>query len=175
MALPKAVLFFSPSIFPHHPRFLSWGYDLVAGSAEGEWFPAWVRQSGCKLHILSSLTKWCSSCQGVCSILEAIIQEGVPGELHCQLHWPVLNGWGWSTSPSPSVFFFFLQSESLYWQALNWGFANRITVLSWKGSFEPPLLFRDEGIVGFSLVEGGHEEDINLASKLVLTFSEKNG
>lgn len=39
-------------------------YDLVARSAEGEWFPVWVWQSGCKMCILPQFSTWCPSCQG---------------------------------------------------------------------------------------------------------------
>lgn len=88
-------------MYLHHPQFLGWAYDLVARSAEDEWFPAWVTQSSCKVRILPQLGKWCLSCQGNAAYWRLWFRKE---HRWTALPSTALNGGGCSASFFPSYF-----------------------------------------------------------------------
>lgn len=96
-----------PSILPHHPQFLGWVYGLVARSAEGEWLPAWVRQSDCKMCISPRLSKWCPSCQGYTAYWRLWFRSS----RWIALSGAGLNDWGGGCVGSSLTTLSFFQSE----------------------------------------------------------------
>ena len=90
-----------PSLLPHHPQFLGWVYSLVARSAEGEWLPAWVRQSDCKMCISPQLSKWCPSCQGYTAYWRLWFRREL--EVNCIIRRRIkqLRGSGWQLPHHP--------------------------------------------------------------------------
>lgn len=117
-----------PSILPHHPQFLGWVYGLVARSAEGEWLPAWVRQSDCKMCISPRLSKWCPSCQGYTAYWRLWFRSS----RWIALSGAGLNDWGGAlAAPSPPCLS--LKVNLFHWQALEQMFPSGIMGINLEG------------------------------------------